>query len=169
MESSSKQSITLAAAGSRRPRLRIVTATAEHCFAVADDLRPDDAEEIRHAVGLWMKPGVALDDQRMRHEGTMAALLDGEAVAIFGCFLRDGKGVPWLIGSRRLDKYPLKLTRAARTVTRRWKEAYGVLENVVWAESKAVAWLELVGFALYPPYSAQCADGSLANYRRFRM
>lgn len=153
---------------SESARVRIVPAEAWHCFAVGAKLRPDDLMEVRHASGD-MDPGKALDDSRLKHPGTMAALVGGMPVVIFGCHAKRGVGVPWMVAAREVDRMPVLLTRSAKRIVSKWKERYGTLANTVWSESRAVGWLPLLGFRIEEAFQAQCFGGGTATYRWFRM
>ena len=167
MESSLRSATIRAANGS--PRVSFVPARESHCFAVGDSIREEDRMEMVHAVGPGMSPGEALDYGRLRFPGTIAAILNGKPAAILGCYREGDHGVPWFMGSRVLNDYPVLMTRTARRIALRWKEDFGKLESVVWSESKAVRWLLVLGFHVLPRYKVQCADGSEAYYHPFRM
>src|SRR5690606_18383941 len=85
------------------------------------------------------------------------ALLDGEPVCMFGVTpvsLLRGWGVPWLIGSARMDSMAMKraLLREARHVISEWQGRYTFLLNFVDERNeRAMHWLAWLGFTLQEP------------------
>lgn len=150
-------------------RARIVPATEAHCFAVAADLHPEAAAEVRHSLGHGMSLGDGLNYARLRFPGTLCGLLDERPAAIFGCYRgATGAGVPWFMGTNDLMRHPWRLTRVGRRLVEAWTRQFGTLENVVPAGFSSVRWLTILGFDILPSQMAQCADGSLVRYHRFR-
>jgi len=92
------------------------TATPADIAAVAADIRPSDAEELR--IGCWgMSPHPALAHSVSVSDLSIAARLDGQAAAIFGVrahSLIDRTAIIWMIATRTADAHPRLLARASR-------------------------------------------------------
>lgn len=146
-------------------RLEIVAATAAHAQALAPQLRGPDVEECRQ---LGREPLDALL-YGVEHGEAWAVLEDGQAIAMFGCAPFPGLpgcGVPWLLGTARMEAYGLELVRLGRRYVSTWIERYDELWNAVDARNEtAVAWLESLGFHMHT--TAPAPGG--APFRAFSM
>ena len=100
------------------------TCTPADIAAVAADIRPADAEELR--LGCWgLEPHAALTASCDISDTTIAAHLEG-AVAIFGVralSIIDRTAIIWMIGTRALDRAPLILARASRPCLKALQDA----------------------------------------------
>lgn len=86
------------------------------------------------------------------------ALVNGQLLAIGGCTryprgtVLAPIGVPWLVGTDALTRYPGVLQREARRYIAAMLEVYPHLTNVVHAENRtAIRWLKRLGFTIHPP------------------
>jgi len=107
------------------------TATPADIAAIAADIRPSDAEELR--IGCWgLPPLTALANSVAISDHTIAAHLDATPVAIFGIrahSLIDRTAIIWMIGTRTLDTTPRILARASRPCLR------SLMATLPWAET----------------------------------
>lgn len=162
-----KSTTTRAVSGSHSVLLRV--ATRQDCLSVGARLIEEARLEVQHVVGRGMSMGDALDDARLKFPGTLCGYLNGRPEAIFGCYsVGKGRATVWFLPTAKVAKYPLLLTRHALNLVAHWKAKHGVLEGSVLAETKAVKWLTLLGFDIYPAQEAQCADGTVNLYHPFR-
>lgn len=128
----------------------IVPATPEHAAELAPRVRQADREEFMAASG--QSPEEVLADGLTLSSSAWAGLLDGRVVCMFGVAPMpgaDGVGVPWMVGSDRLDSCAAVFLRQCRRsgMIRRMLDAYPVLMNAVdCRNSKAIAWLKWLGF-----------------------
>lgn len=129
-------------------------ATMEAAYAVAANMRDEDARELRDLHGLGPAQGVLM---AMTASGeAFEAWGDGVPVAIFGCAtvsVLPMVGSPWLLGTNRSNATRKMLTsKFARKLVGGWRERYGLLENHVDARNAAsIRWLRGVGFSFDPP------------------
>ena len=81
--------------------------------------------------------------------------IDDEVVCVFGVNPRSiltNEGCPWLLGTKKLDKYPVTFMRHARPYLERMKARYPRLSNLVDVRnSRSVRWLKLLGFNMHQP------------------
>lgn len=134
---------------------RIVTATEEHIERFLPHLRPIDAAEIRVIGGC--SPEHAIRRSVERSEPHAYAALDDEdhVLALFGFGSPSpiGRvGVPWLLGSVRLQEHKRDLLQLSRTILAVMRNgSFDMMVNVVWAENRAsIRYLEALGFTVEP-------------------
>lgn len=156
-----------AAVASASALLRVIPARSAHCFAVGADITEADAVQLRHAFGLGMSAGAALDYQRLTTTGMLALVGHNTTLAVFGCSPRNGFGVPWVCSTQAAWGRPLTLLRHVRRVTDAWAKQFGELRGWVWEGSPAVRWLPLVGYTIGEATERQGVDGSVARYHPF--
>ena len=144
-------------------------ATRQDCLSVGARLIEEARLEVLHVVGPGMSMGDALDDARLKFPGTLAGYLNGKPEAIFGCYpVAKGKATVWFLPTAKVARYPILLTKHGLSLVAHWRDRHGILEGSVLAGTKAVKWLTLLGFDIYPAQEAQCADGTVNLYHPFR-
>lgn len=123
-------------------------AELDDAFSLVRRLRPSDLAEI-HAGGLL--PVEAIRRGIRLSEDCDVAELDGLPVFVIGLAVREGYAVPWLLGTKELDRYPGALTKVTLSYIEGWLKRWPKLGNYVYAGSaKSVRWLEVLGFTVYP-------------------
>lgn len=122
--------------------------------ALLANLRPADRDEVAALLG----PG----QERQAIEGGIAlsvlcwtGTVDGEVAAIFGVtpinYLA-GQGAPWLLGTPLIERHRGAFIRRNRPYIARMLAVFPTLLNVVDARNtKSIAWLDRMGFTIYPP------------------
>lgn len=131
--------------------IELVPAEDWHASVIAAMARDADRAELwaagRHAPLDAMRAG-------MKVSRSSTAMLGSEPVAMFGVTpvsLLLGRGIPWMVGSRRLDEMALKraLLREAVSVVRGWQARYDFLLNFVDdRNTSAIRWLRWLGFTV---------------------
>ena len=141
-----------------RVRYEMIPATADHIEFIADHMREADVEEVWASAQL--QPLEALRLSVMVSEQALTGTADGEPICIFGCgrkSLLDTTGIPWLLGTDKIDRHAKGFMQRNKTIIKEWMERYELLEN--WVDSrntKSVAWLRWLGFEIQEasPYGA---------------
>ena len=128
------------------------------CLAHLADLhglyREEDEREAFAASMLSAEDAVIAAIQRST---VTAAVLDpaGKAIAVFGVAVPSalgGVGMPWMMGSRAIDRYPREAANIGREIVAALREHFALLVNHVDVRNvKAVRWLRAVGFAVGEP------------------
>lgn len=60
-------------------------------------------------------------------------------------------GIPWLLGSDEVLKYPIRLVKEGRLAVARWESLCEVLTNMVHRDNRVhIEWLKKIGFSLGP-------------------
>ena len=151
------------------PEVGIREAKREHCFEIARDLRRDDYLELRYMFGSDVDHGWVLDSQRLANPKHCHTLfINEDLVGIGGCAeTRPGIGVPWFIGTSKVNKHRFTFHYLAKKLVEYWSGQYLLLSNVVWDGSKNKAWLERLGFSMSPSLSFITEAGG--EFRRFTM
>lgn len=134
-------------------KVEIIQATTDHAAAMLPFIRQADIDEF-YAAAL-IEPDEVLRRSMTASSVTWAGLVDGEVVAIFGvcpASLLTGFGVPWLVGSERLESVQITFLRHCRPVLAQMLALYPRLENFVDTRNTAAkSWLHWLGFTLHEP------------------
>lgn len=133
--------------------IEIGPATYEDALFVADHMRAVDVRELRDMNDTGPLAAVA---EAMRVDGeVLAARLDGEPVALFGCArmsVLGNAGSPWLLGTDALERCARPLVALGRAKVAEWIRTYDLLENVVDARNvRTIGWLKRIGFSFGEP------------------
>lgn len=135
------------------PVVSFTEVTEEDIAQVSRDIRRADVLEF-YASSCSNADDVAR--KGLKHsKWAYAAKVDGLTVCIFG--LGDGGitgiGVPWLIGTNALDRYPLLLLKASRPALEVMKQSgFKMLSNYVDERNVvAIRWLKWLGFTIDEP------------------
>lgn len=130
----------------------IVPATLELIEAMEPHVRQADIEELRAAGGNT--PGEAMREGLRMSMEAWIGLVDGEPICCFGVnavSLLGRSGVPWMIGTDRIDRHAAGFLRRCRPVVQGWSESFDLLWNYVDARNtRAIRWLRWLGFEILP-------------------
>ena len=137
--------------------VRIVPATAWHIAEMRGRYRDEDEREAFASARLTAEEAV-LDS--IRRSSVVGAVLDstGRTIALFGVgspTLVGGVGVPWMMGSRDVDRHSRATITEGRRIMGILRSHFALLHNYVDARNtKAIRWLKAVGFHVMPavPY-----------------
>lgn len=127
-------------------RIRVVPATAGHVDELHAGMRETDYEEVCAVAGH-----LTAHELRQRLAGALAALDEqGRVICLFGCRalpFRDDVGVPWMLGTDRLESYLVSMCREARRYVEEWQAQYALLTNATLEDNHVVIrWLKWLGF-----------------------
>lgn len=76
---------------------------------------------------------------------------DGDLLALYGVVETQipGVGIPWMVGTDHLDRYPLALIKRARKHVAAWRAKYSLLINYVDARNTpSLVFLRALGFEI---------------------
>lgn len=131
---------------------RIVPTTHEHICELCANAREADVREFA-ALGETVES--ALSDGLRLSSFVWTGLADGEVLCIFGVAsqsMLSGDGVPWMVGSKLLDKHAWGFLPRSRMVVGHMLNIYPHLENYVDARNtRAIRWLRWLGFTIHDP------------------
>jgi hypothetical protein len=133
--------------------LTIEPATVALAMGMAPMMREADVAEVRAAGNL--SPQEALEASVRWSSQSYAARFDGELACIFGVgyasFL-SGVGIPWLLGTSLLLRYPHAFHRASQAFVAAWLEEFTSLEQMVDVRNvRSLRWLRHLGFTVDAP------------------
>lgn len=122
--------------------------------ALLADLRPADRDECDALVGPGRQAEM-LERSVRASVAAWAAVVPGKGLmCLFGVCptsLIEGQGLPWMIGTRLVDRHPGAFIRASRPYISRMLALCPQLVNVVDARNvKSIAYLKRMGFTLLP-------------------
>ena len=120
-------------------------------LSLSTRLRETDRVELYHSTGEG--PAAALKKSFEWSEEVECAVEDGTVIAIWGIVrVNDKLGVPWMVGSDALSRFPVRLVAYSRAWVARQLARYACLANYVHAGNHtSIRWLEALGFAFDPP------------------
>lgn len=128
----------------------LLDVTSEDFFQVAQNMRQSDRDE---AIALsGGDPADCLALSAFVSEYLQAINVDGETIAIVGLVVRDGKGVPWMLGTDSVDKKKKSFLRSVKQAFNEMVEITPMMANYVHSKNKkSIAMLRWLGFAILPP------------------
>lgn len=128
---------------------RLVKLEPRHA-AIVPYLRRADVEEIWAGPGV--SPKIAVAWSIAMSDPGWAVEIDDRPLALFGAQpVQGGVGVPWLVATEEIEKYPVHFFRVSRDVVDVLKERYRYLENRTDARNAlSLRWLEWAGFTIEP-------------------
>jgi hypothetical protein len=92
----------------------------------------------------------------------IAAVVNGETMGVFGVnpvSLLLGQGIPWLLTTPAVDRYPLTFMRLCRWLLPDYRRRWPVLMNFIHAKhTRSIAWARRLGFTVFDP-SPMGVDG----------
>jgi hypothetical protein len=120
---------------------------------VAANMRDMDRKEIYYLAAI--DPWRAIDMTAARAVAAWSGKVDGEVACVFGITRRSmisSVGVPWLLATPLVERYPMTIARGSREYFDRMARAFPLMENHVLEENKmAVLWLKWLGFDMEEP------------------
>lgn len=127
--------------------------TPEACAHIARHMRPLDREELR-LTGEPIPARAITNSIAFSHGNAFVAYGDGEPIAVLGmapCYLL-GEGIPWMLGTDGIARYPRRLVELAREKTAEWLDELPLLINEVWTGNRpARTFLKHAGFLFAEP------------------
>ena len=138
----------------------IVHALPCHIPSIAREIREADRQELWAAACLT--PEQALWKSLAASSVAWTGLYDSIPVCMFGVAggsELSGVGMPWMIGTKLVDRYAVQFLRRNKAKVREMLDLYPQLLNYVDARNtRAIRWLKWLGFKLgnpvpYGPYS----------------
>ncbi len=122
--------------------------------AIAADIRPEDAEEVRLSHGHT--PMEALCASVARSKQCCAVFTSNDLpILVFGvgkASILATTGRPWLLGTRKMTDHRRRFAALSRGVIQDMRRGVSLLENWVWAGSLvSVRWIASCGFIIEPP------------------
>jgi hypothetical protein len=128
----------------------LTPATLAHASWLGQNLRPEDAAELR-AWGRTDLQGVVEEGFRLSEEAFTGHLGD-RVVAMAGVVATPMGGCVWLLGAPGLERLAVQLHKEAKAKIASWLPRHGRLFNTCWAPNTVhVRWLRRLGFTLHPP------------------
>lgn len=135
--------------------IEVREATLDDALAVAEHIRPEDAEEIAALTSAAPKTALraSLESSRL----AKAVLVDGEVVAVFGVAdIAASKeiGTVWLMGTPGLEAIPWEFAKQSQRYLDEMFDArtYRVVRNYVYLKNEThVRWLKWLGAKFLGP------------------
>ncbi|MBF0143634.1 MAG: hypothetical protein HQL59_09300 [Magnetococcales bacterium] len=139
------------------PELTVRKATVDDVARILPHLRQVDREEALAMGWPSVEAGLRASVEASR-DTVRLALINGEPLALFGIGPQPGSvgriGVPWLVGTAKIDRNPRLFLRASRKYLKRLSGGFDLLVNqVAAANTPAIRWLQWLGFSLDTPVS----------------
>ena len=129
-----------------RPYMR--DAVVEDCYLLANNMRKEDVEEIRHSSGSTPLDALLIGFRMSSRCWTI--VWGDEVVAMFGVTPVPKKprcGAPWLLASDNLKDIRKPFLRHARRALEMVHSLFPVLVNCVWVRNTVhIQWLKWMGF-----------------------
>jgi len=117
------------------------------CYELSKSLKKEDVQEIFASSGN--NPiQVLLRAYLYSARYCYSVVLDNKVVGMFGITkLRDGVGIPWLLGSNVLTQFPLAFHKETKEYLDKFMKEFKVLFNYVDQRNTiAIKWLKILGF-----------------------
>ena len=137
------------------PHVEMRKATVADAEVIAPRMRRADVVEVHRSAGFL--PLEALVRSLMVSEGRAHTLVfNGVPSALWGLAvppeLMSNVGVPWLLATDEVTRYPRTVIGLARTVVEGWQDEFATLLQFVDEENTgALRFLRALGFAIHPP------------------
>ena len=127
-------------------------ASIEDVHDLTPRLRASDKEECLHYAGPHYESSLVESVVACGDRAEAALDPDGKVIAILGCSSEHKYpfiGVPFMVGSDDIEKYPKHALTDARARTKVWAEEFPLLLNMVYAENtQTIKWLKRVGYTI---------------------
>lgn len=153
----------------RENKPRVAAATMAHVKALAGNIRQADLDEL--AALMPVSAGCALEMSFKSSTVCWVGLVNNEPICLFGVspasFFSPGKGRPWMIGAKSLDKHAIIFLRRCKRQVEQMAALYPHLENYVDSRNTlSIRWLEWLGFTLCEALPVGMSD---VPFYRFEM
>jgi hypothetical protein len=150
-------------------RVTLQAPTEDACRFIAEHMRVLDKEELR-LTGEPRPISAIRNSIALSQTEAFVAYGGDEPIAVLGmapAYLI-GEGVPWMMGTDAIARYPRELLRLARGKIAGWLDELPLLMNEVWAENTpAKTFLAHAGFSFAEPRQNRYgADMQLFHIRR---
>lgn len=117
---------------------------------IAERMREADRREVMASHGL--SPLAAACSSVQASLDPMAALVDGEVMAIFGVAENGNVATPWLLGADGVEQYHFAFLRLSRGWIKDMRSRYALMRNWVDARNEvSIRWLRWLGFEIQKP------------------
>ncbi len=118
---------------------------------LARNMRIADAKEVYAASGL-RPTGAIIRSLSMTPAGNkFTVTYNNNVSAVFGCIPCMGHGVPWLLGTEKIDDMWITFARESRRFIKAMLNQHGYLTNYVdTRNTKSIEWLKWCGFTILP-------------------
>lgn len=137
-------------------RACVIEAQNFHIPYIANNMRPDDANEVWAASRKT--PVLALKASLILSQYAKTIMVDDEPAAMFGVSDLNrltGKGVPWLLGTSKIERVSYRFLKGSKVYLKDMLSGFSCLENWVDARNTvSIQWLKWLGFDMMPsePY-----------------
>lgn len=128
-------------------------ARVEDACYLARNLRQSDLVEVLALIGPHGDVARTIRQSILCSPSCATALVDGRELFVIGCAAGDnGVGVPWLLATDEVRRYPKTLTAVTKRHIAEWMTRWSHLVNAVDARSTVnVRWLQRLGFTVQAP------------------
>lgn len=134
-------------------KAEVLPLRAEDIAAIEPLVRQADRDEITEALGIPMLQ--ALHDGLRNSAKASRIVVGGKVVAVFGdatYSLLGGVGIPWLISTTHVERYPRAFLAVCRPEVAEMLERHAELVNFVDVRNTvAIRWLRWLGFEFCEP------------------
>lgn len=131
-----------------RSQGRVFPATPRSLWHIANRLRSADIAEVAAFSGR--SPVQAVFTSALKSDYTKVIWCGNRPVAAFGvgrATLCSPYGIPWLLGTRDVERLSIAILRSSRQYIKQMVNEYGRLENFVDERNTvAIRWLDICGF-----------------------
>lgn len=129
-------------------RLRVEEVSRDFLISLAYNMSDVDQKEVFLSTGD--PPELVLMESVWISEWARAVVDDeGDCIAIFGCAVHEGVGVPWMLTSKKFLAHRREFARRCRRYIRHFYSKYDQLTNFVYADhAEAIRWLSWCGFTV---------------------
>ena len=133
--------------------VRIVPALPCHVPRIAENARK--ADEVELWAAACKSPADVMNQALDKSVLAWTGFIDGNPVCMFGVTPGaplSGCGIPWMVGTRHLDRYAVLFLRRCRPVVEEMLSHFDLLHNYVDSRNvRAVRWLKWLGFEMSEP------------------
>lgn len=128
------------------------------------ELREGDLNEIKAGSGLY--PPCALYKSIRNSDVCWVAEDEHKTIlAVFGVCVYPDVGVPWYLGTKKATSKPRLFLELSLEVVDKMLSIHPILVNVVDSRNnKAIKWLRLLGFTIYPTQAITMYDKEVLFY-----
>jgi len=125
-------------------------AVAADVTEILPNLRANDIEELLLSSGPEYDSSLVKSIELCQGDAEAAIDRDGNVIAILGCCVSSAEvGVPFMVCSDEVNKYPKNVIKDAKARTLRWSDKYPMLINMVYSGNvKTIKWLKHVGYTI---------------------